>query len=406
MLVLMLFFAGALAVGWHHAEQTPTRTSYITHPTISITGNAQLMGLAVVNNWTGNGSADNPYIIGDYDIDGTGFANAISIQGTTLYFVIQNCYLHDATSAGIYFSNVIHAELIGDVCSANRAYGISLSASTGISIFGCDSSSNVNSGILISSSGYTRVENSTFSSNQAAGIYSESSENLTISNNTCASDSSFGIYLYSAANSLIANNICTNNYNGIWTASCANNVFIGNTCTGGSYGIYTRLSDNNALSFNNCSFSSSYGIWMDRCVANTVRNCSFWSNSGYGVFLDAGSMLNKLSNNTFAFNNGVTSEFDPLYVQARDVVGSNSWNSAGSPHGWGNYWNDWTTPDLNSDGIVDDPYALDGGMSVKDNYPLTSSPTADIPEFGSLWLLVTVFCMLAVVFLSPRVKKF
>jgi hypothetical protein len=45
-------------------------------------------------------------------------------------------------------------------------------------------------------------------------------------------------------------------------------------------------------------------------------------------------------------------------------------------------------------------------MSVKDNYPLTSSPTADIPEFGSLWLLVTVFCMLAVVFLSPRVKKF
>jgi nitrous oxidase accessory protein NosD len=117
-------------------------------------------------------------------------------------------------------------------------------------------------------------------------------------------------------------------------------------------------------------------------------------------------MLNKLSNNTFAFNNGVTSEFDPLYVQARDVVGSNSWNSAGSPHGWGNYWNDWTTPDLNSDGIVDDPYALDGGISVKDNYPLTSSPTADIPEFGSLWLLVTVFCILAVVFLSPRVKKF
>ncbi len=406
MLVLILFFAGALAVGWHHAGQTSTRTSYVSHSTISISGDAQLTAMASVNSWPGNGSAGNPFIISDYEIDGTGFSNAISIQGTTLYLVIQNCYVHDANGAGIFLSNVIHAKLIGNVCSANRLYGIHLSTSTGNSIVDCDCSSNVESGIKISLSGYTSVENSTCSSNQLAGIYSESSENLTISNNTLASDFSYGIYLYSAANSLISNNICTNNYNNIWVISCPMNTFVGNICTGGSIGIFMRLSDNNALSLNNFSYSSSYGLHTDRCVANTVQECSFWSNSAYGVWLDTGSMSNKLSNNTFAYNNGATSMWDPSYVQAFDGVGANFWNSAGSPHGWGNYWYDWTSPDSNSDGIVDAPYAIGGVTNPKDNYPLTTNPIEEIPEFGSLWLLVTVFCMLAVVFLSPRVKKF
>jgi parallel beta-helix repeat protein len=406
MLVVILFFAGAIAVGWHHAGHTPTRTSYFFHAPINISGDAQFDAMASINSWPGDGSVGNPYIIADYDISGVGFSNAIIIQSTTRYFVIQDCYVHDANSAGIYLSNVIHAKLIGDVCSANRLFGIYLSTSTGNSIIDCECSSNVESGIKISSSGYTSVENSTCSSNQYAGIYSEFSENLTISNNTFTSDSVYGIYLYSAANSLIANNICTNNYNNIWVISCSMNTFVGNICTGGSIGIFMRLSDNNALSLNNFSFSSSYGLHADRCVANTVLECSFWSNSLCGVSLDTGSMSNKLSNNTFAYNNGANNTWDPSYVQAFDGVGANFWNSAGSPHGWGNYWHDWTSPDSNADGIVDTPYAIGGVTNPKDNYPLTTNPIVDIPEFGSLWLLVTVFGMLAMVFLCTRVKKF
>jgi len=245
------------------------------------------------------------------------------------------------------------------------------------------------------------VDNTTCSSNQQAGIYSEYSENITISNNIFNGGSSYGIYVYSAANSLIANNVCTNNYNGIYVTSCSDNIFIGNTCTGGQYGIYMRFSDNNAFSLNNCS-SSSTGLYTLSCDGNTYQKCSFWSNSGYGVMLDTGSMSNRFSNNTFALNNGATSEYDPSYVQAGDV-GTNSWNSAGSPHGWGNYWHDWTTPDSNSDGIVDFPYNLSG--SVKDNYPLASDPVTEIPEFGSVWLLATVFGLLATVFLFSRSKK-
>jgi hypothetical protein len=75
------------------------------------------------------------------------------------------------------------------------------------------------------------------------------------------------------------------------------------------------------------------------------------------------------------------------------------------PHGYGNYWYDWTSPDNNSDGIVDSPYGpLDGGANVKDNYPLATKPT-QIPEFGPLGMLLAVFFSLAFVMLFSRRMK-
>jgi len=62
----------------------------------------------------------------------------------------------------------------------------------------------------------------------------------------------------------------------------------------------------------------------------------------------------------------------------------NQWNDTDS----GNYWQDWLTPDEDSDGIVDVPYELDGMYSM-DNYPLTEHPQA-IPELGLAQLLCVV----------------
>jgi hypothetical protein len=37
-----------------------------------------------------------------------------------------------------------------------------------------------------------------------------------------------------------------------------------------------------------------------------------------------------------------------------------------------NYWDDWTEPDNNNDGVVDEPYLLDGDINRYDEFPLTS----------------------------------
>ncbi|MCK4717429.1 MAG: right-handed parallel beta-helix repeat-containing protein, partial [Thermoplasmata archaeon] len=46
-----------------------------------------------------------------------------------------------------------------------------------------------------------------------------------------------------------------------------------------------------------------------------------------------------------------------------------------------NYWSDWTTPDNNSDGFVDDPRPIDGG-STQDNWPFTTENGWIVPPPG------------------------
>ncbi|MGD0817160.1 MAG: hypothetical protein ABR986_02025 [Methanomassiliicoccales archaeon] len=56
--------------------------------------------------------------------------------------------------------------------------------------------------------------------------------------------------------------------------------------------------------------------------------------------------------------------------QALDDTGLNRWNDSVG----GNYWSERTAPDADSDGIVDQPYALDGGLGAMDYRPLVDQP--------------------------------
>ena len=57
--------------------------------------------------------------------------------------------------------------------------------------------------------------------------------------------------------------------------------------------------------------------------------------------------------------------------QVSDNGSNNDWDDSAI----GNFWSDWTTPDSNSDGIVDNPYNVAGTASSKDNYPTTTRHT-------------------------------
>ena len=58
-------------------------------------------------------------------------------------------------------------------------------------------------------------------------------------------------------------------------------------------------------------------------------------------------------------------------VQCIDNGTNTHWNLSNQ----GNYWDDWTSPDSNTDGIVDNPYNLVGTAGAKDFYPRTKPVT-------------------------------
>ncbi len=66
--------------------------SYITHSPITITSNADF----VSQGFSGNGTAEDPYVIEGYNITTTG--DCISIQDTDVYFIIRDCLLTAGTS--------------------------------------------------------------------------------------------------------------------------------------------------------------------------------------------------------------------------------------------------------------------------------------------------------------------
>ncbi len=138
------------------------------------------------------------------------------------------------------------------------------------------------------------------------------------------------------------------------------------------------------ITVRNSNFSHHiFGIYMENTSHSNIHNNIFWYNREYGLYVGEGSHSNHIYTNSFIGNNGAGEQFNGSHVQANDEGYDNYWNSS-YPEG-GNHWSDWTAPDNYSgpdqdipgrDGIVDDPYPVDGG--VFDHYPLVL-PTYPIP---------------------------
>ncbi len=197
-----------------------------------------------------------------------------------------------------------------------------------------------------------------------------------ISNNTFANNEQSAIYLFSSTDNIIANNtfdkifnqdavqlvnttmtIIQDNYftNGNRTAitleqNSSQNLILNNTFYQMNIGVFVRYSADNKILNNTLENQSSYGVWLTGTAENTlVQWNDFIKNNGADVGLNASQAADKsptTSNNTFIFN----------------------------------YWSDWTTPDNDSDGIVDVPYekieSSTGPFGGKfDPYPLAKPHT-------------------------------
>ena len=306
------------------------------HSPISVIGNGDFTAANGVI-W-GNGTTSNPYVVAHWYINAS-TANGISIQDTDAHFIVRSCCVYDGASnyhAGIRLLNCVNGTLEKNTCS-----------------------------------------------NDYEGMSLESSSNNTLVNNNCSSNSADGIYLDASSdfNAIVSNRGLRNAYNGIDVVSSSNNTLVSNDWSSNGYdGAYIGYSaNNNTLDSNNCSSNYRWGIQIRGSSGNVMLRNQLCNNLQYGMYIYDASSSNIVFNNTFIGNNGAGSTYNSSHVQACDDGTNNWWNST---DGYGNYWSDWTSPDVDMNGIVDVPYVLDGGSGAKDYYPLTTTPTQPIQSSG------------------------
>ncbi len=303
----------------------------------------------------GDGSWGNPYVIENVIIDASSSPteNGIFINNSKNdYFIINNCTV---TKAGI----------------GTWESGIKLENTNNGSLTNNNCSNNVRMGILL----YNDSDNNTISGNTANnnynGIFLQNSENNIISGNTANNNDWSGISLLGDSdNNTISGNTANNNYNGIFLQDSDNNIISGNTVNNNDlYGILLlEVSDDNTISGNTASNAGTtyqnVGIYLDDdCDNNTISGNLIKDNVNNGIFIKESSC----ENNNIYYNSftGTTGS------HASDNGTNNNWNSTLI----GNYWDNHTSPDLNKDGIVDDPYNwITGAADSVDNHPLAQSP--------------------------------
>ena len=476
-LALLLLSSFAVGLGSSNANGNTMKISdggvkgYTTHGVIRINSDADFdSSHGVVG---GSGTSDDPYIISRWDIDAHGAGNAIYVGNTTAYFVVENCYLHNASrhswpyfdGDGITLYKVKNGKISGNNITNNDWDGIYIDSSSNNTISKNNITNNGDSGIYLSSSSYPSSSNNIISrnnitnnwegihlditsgntisgnimiedsivldgnkdtfttqtiytnntvngkpvyyyknvnmnnasvpldagevicgnvtwlkieslnlSNGTVGIELGYSSNITISGNNIMNHDEQGIYLESSSSNIISGNNITNNYwDGIYLDFSSNNTISSNNITKNEEaGIGLHLSSNNTISSNNITKNYD-GILLGYSSSNTIYDNLISNNGYYGIFIDSGS-YNLIYNNSFYYNHGSGDTYDSSHVQAKDDGTNNSWNTSGTPHGYGNYWQDWAnnnnTNDKNNDGIVDWPYKIDAPSGAKDEYPL------------------------------------
>ena len=292
-----------------------------------------------------------------------------------------------------------HGNVLGDnVYIGNGRHGIHLISGTGNVLVSnrCsgdldgNTPGSLDGGILLDGSGWTSVVEN-ICTDARAGILIRGGTKNFVGDNYCSNNSLAGIYVdswdESAQWNTFSNNTCRNNSHGImlWQWS-SNNTLVGNNCSeNGISGINLTCSRDNILTENTCLFNEGYGLSVvngEPSMENSVsRNNTIW-------------------NNTIAGNNGASDIYEVSHVQAYDGGEDNWWNST---DGYGNWWGDWTVPDMDMNGIVDLPYDIGGDAGAKDYYPRTNAETP-IPEF-SIMPFVALALMAVVVFAADTRRR-
>jgi parallel beta-helix repeat protein len=219
-----------------HLAKNILRSNYTTHGPINITSDEEFAMQKAVEDWEGDGTVENPYIIQEYNITFNGIN--IHIINVSVYFEIRDCLLISTSSkplVGIYDG------------------GISIVNSTNGAILNNVILGSANTGIFVGWSN-CKVMGNQF--DQFNGI----------SNNE-------GISFFSSSGSVTDNELLNCEQTGIWAYDSSGLELNSNSITGGEIGIHLRSLRDCTVVANEVQYVNGTGIWLE-----ILENCSITSN--------------------------------------------------------------------------------------------------------------------------------
>jgi parallel beta-helix repeat protein len=310
--------------------------TYEYHEAIEINGDDDLVSQAAVEGWLGSGTPSYPIIISGYFFNAT-HVQPIRLWNLELSWELRNNYLTTyGVICGIWLQNCVGGVVADNIIV--EAHG----------------------GIIIDGKGYL-VQNNTISNNTGNGIeVYGTADDIIIRNNTIQGVGLDGITLPATTNSIVANNtLLNNNMNGIKIAVDSHyNEFHGNDIRYNRYGISCRgnynIIEENDIGYNDkgISISTTAGGGNPSSHNNITKN-NILDNIGMALDIRPLGTSNKITDNNF-INNG--DEF-----QIQDNGTDNEFEC--------NYYNEWYTPDADTDGFVDEPYSIEGSANSVDEFP-------------------------------------
>jgi parallel beta-helix repeat protein len=327
-------------------------------------------------------SRENVLISGGNPVVQISANDIVTIQGVT----IQN------GTCGINITNcdkgLIHIEDCN--ISGNDDIGILLDHSYNCSVISCTVSGSDIGVKIINGSGYNLLQQCDFSEGYYGVYISESSHNWVGSS--------------SISNPYPTDCLFTYNAYAIYLDEADNNLILGCDIDGTPHddsetiGIYLEDSMGNTISTCKIHNATEQGIYLDGATGNKIEHSKITENGVYGIDISGSDSFNNLivqnsitdnmnygihiplvpMNNSIYYND-VIDNGNPSYSQAYDSNNrkgtENLWSKEGNNTltkqglGEGNYWDDYTGEDNNSDGIGDTPYEIDGPGN-DDSYPL------------------------------------
>ena len=192
---------------------------------------------AFENDWcSGQGTAEDPYIIRNIIIDGLNSDSCISIRDSFVHFRIENCSIFNAS--------------IGSLL--NIKAGIKLE--------------NVKNGVIV---------NNEISNNNGTGLFGFNCDNNNISGNTINNNKNGISMLFCESNNIIGNEIRNQSEDGINFLFCDFNKISENSINGNKNGIIFYFSNNNTISENNLIGNDVF-IYEELCKGNIIQNNIYW----------------------------------------------------------------------------------------------------------------------------------
>jgi parallel beta-helix repeat protein len=340
---------------------------YSPHTPLVITSNQQLANEAV----SGDGSLANPYLLQGYEITSSS-QHGISVQGTTSHFVIRNMFINtgNAPFYGIRISNVASGTArIEQNIIQNNGVGIVVLSSPASMVVNNTLQDNTEFGIATTDGSFSTIIKDNLITQSTGKAINVESKATSITNNTIygnPSKANYGIAIHRDDAVVMRNTIFDFEF-GIEISPVLNSYIALNyidVCSVGIIGWVSESTITNNTLINGKFDGSGFILSAELTTGDSSNNLIAWnviSNfPGWGIDIIGIGANNIFQYNTLQGNNYL----NPTQSQANDKGVNNTFVN--------NYWDEWVSPDTDQDGVVDNPYVIDGTAQNADLFPLVS----------------------------------